>query len=192
MGMRRLVCAVFLAASALVSPSGEAQERQVNVKVGPNDQRPAMRWLLTVSGGGLPRPQIAQVAEYEEGDVPMPTGTPWTCKWEAASAFRDRQMLPVLDAAGNETGYFKKADDIRVFCSLRCSADSFKTWTSHTGMYMFTNGVKTSDGSIAEMNVYGGANAGVYVELRPCPLSGPQPMFCPTQVSALKGKPVSP
>jgi hypothetical protein len=58
---------VTVGALCVVSSGDAHAEESYNVKVGPKEVRPSMRWILTVTGGTLPRPQSALVAEYEEG-----------------------------------------------------------------------------------------------------------------------------
>lgn len=196
MGRSTVALALVAAVSALTVEAAGQEARDVNVRMGPRDQRPSMRWILTVTGGGLTRPQSNLVAEYEDGNVPLPGATPWRCRWQAVSAFRDRTMLAVVDERGQDTGLFKKVEEHRVFRSLRCSTDGFKTHSSHTGMYFFQNGKLGSEPSQAQMHLYAtlpdDSVSDISVELRACPLSGPQPLFCPTQVAPLAGKAITP
>jgi hypothetical protein len=191
MQMKSLLAVLVFVACATAARGTLAQAAEVNVKLGPKDARPAMRWLLTVSGTGLAKPQTFLVAEYDSGEVPMPTASPWRCHWEAVDAFRDRQMVPDVDPKNQPTGLYKKVDDVRVFRSLNCSADGYKTGSSNSGAYMFSNGLLQGEPSAAEMHIFAKASDATRlnfnVELRPCPLAGAQPMFCPTQLAALAG-----
>jgi hypothetical protein len=164
---------------------------ETNVRLGPADARPSMRWVLSVRSGG-PVQQFA-VGEYQEGDVPMPQGTPWKCRWAGVDAWRDREMLPVLDAAGHPSGLYKRQERVVVYKNLRCSVDDFRTSMSNTGAYAFVDGDgdKGSPGNAhLSWTAADGTGGTVDVDLRPCPLSTAAYVpFCPASPPALKGRP---
>jgi len=167
-----------------------------NVRLGPGVARPAMRWVLRVSGGGLPRPQAATIAEYQEGDVPMPQATPWQCKWLGVSAYRDRDMLAAVDGTGQPTGAYERHETVVVSRTLRCSSDGFKTSMSHAGSYVVYDGRIAADRSQAQAHLsWTKANGGeddISIELRPCPLAAsPQVSGCTMNFPPLAGRPTT-
>ncbi len=189
---------LVVAMSALASPAAGEENVESSVKLGPADARPSMRWILTVGGTELPRPQSAVVAEYEEGDLPLPSWWAWKCHWSAVRASRDRDLIRVTDDDGRDTGYLKKRESVIVARSLLCTADGFKTWVIRVGSYVFMDG-QLMKGFQSSANFQLGTTAGdgtrseLSLELKPCPLSAADSAKvpdCPMNVAALRGKKV--
>jgi hypothetical protein len=182
---------------ALVGPVGTTGSQaappdviEANVRLGPGVARPTMRWILTVRTDN--GPQSATIAEYQEGDVSMPQGTPWKCRWEGVHVYRDRALLRNTQFVRDDhPAYF---ETIVVYRSLWCSTDGFKTAISHTGSYSISDGRLGVDPSYAEANLRwigaDGYGNRVLVEMRPCPLTAsPQLPLCPINIVAITGKP---
>jgi hypothetical protein len=134
--------------------------------------RPSLGWTLWIGGivGGSPAATFS-APEDREGAIPMPAGSPWECRFGKPSAFHDDGMLPVADESGRNTGLYRRDDTWRVYRSIECSSDRWKTWVSDAGAYIFFERRlegKPSQAGVGLNHAKDGARVLVSVVLKPC------------------------
>jgi len=123
----------------------------------------------------------------------MPAGIPWECRFGKPDAFHDDGMLPVADQNGRQTGVFQRDDTWRVYRSIECSSDRWKTWVSDAGAYVFFDRGLQGTPSQADLGlnyVREGARVLVSVVLKPCSSEDRHP-DC-RRLSALPIVPIAP
>jgi len=95
-----------------VQPSTEKPPYESGAVLAPHEVR---KWVLVVDADGLkPNPSAFQVAETRVGDLPMPAGSPWRCRFDHAA---------VLEKYGSVTR------------DVTCSSDGWRTQVEFTGGY---------------------------------------------------------
>ena len=110
------------------------------------------RWRLMILLGlprqdfhpGSRKPSTAfafYVAETRAGDIPLPPGCPWKCRF--GSAFVHRHILTGEPPAKWPVTYIER--------KLSCSNDGWRTSVTTSGMYGMVEGARVDDG--AELNL---------------------------------------